>query len=554
MSHGISDYIDRAERYLNSVTSGARPLSAITRSAIVRSIADHENPPDGYLFDPDKATAICRFVEKLPHVKGRWNSDTLILEDWQCWVLTELFGWVDTEGFRRYKTAYIEMPRKNGKSFLSSGIALWMLGPDGEPGSEVYAAARTKEQARIVFDTAKAMCLQDRMRGFLRAYSVEPLAQALSSIKTMSTFRAVSKEHDGNLDGLNVHTAIIDELHAHQKRDVVDVMQTATGARRQPLIFEITTAGTNLAGICYEHRGYTLQVISGRMTDPEWFGVIYTPDDGDQWDDPTTWQKANPNYGVSLSAADLEKKARQGRASIAAKIGFETRHLCRWHNAGAAAWDIGRWRRLGANMDMEEYKGRTAYVGLDLSIRQDFTSRVVLVEDGEHWLVFPRHFLPEVTMEQTRLYQQWQNHITVTPGEACDYATVEDDLKQICELLDVREITYDPWNATQMAQNLTAEALPMIEIRATTSQYSPAMKLVQRWIMNENIRHTGCPVLTWMMSNVVCKEDVNENIFPRKESPDQKIDGAIALIMAANRAQYALDPSSVYDSRGLLFF
>jgi phage terminase large subunit-like protein len=552
MTQAGIDYTQRARRYLESVTSGARPLSKTTRDSIERSLADHAEPPAGYRFDPAKAAKICEFAERMPHVIGQWDSPTLQLQDWQCWILTELFGWIGENGFRRFKTAYIEVPRKNGKSFLSSTIALFMLTQDKEPGAQVYACARTHEQARIVFDTAKAMASNPRLAGLLRTYRLEVLAHSISSVSSMATFRPLSKEHNGNLDGLNVHGAIIDELHAHEKRDVVDVMQTATGARRQPLIFEITTAGTNLGGICYEHRGYTLQVVSGRMTDPEWFGVVYCPDDGDQWDDPATWQKANPNYGVSLSAADLERKARLGRASIAAKIGFETRHLCRWHNAGAAAWDIGRWRKLGANMDMEEYKGRAAYVGLDLSIRQDFTSRVVLVEDGERWLVFPRHFLPELTMEQTKLYQQWQNHITVTPGEACDYATVEDDLKQVCELLDVREITYDPWNAAQMAQNLEAEGLPMVEIRATTANYSPAMKLVQRWIMGDNIRHTGCPVLTWMMSNVVCKEDVNENIHPRKESPEQKIDGAIALISAANRAQYALDPSSVYESRGLL--
>ena len=552
MIRGTFDHLDRARRYVESVTSGARSLSTVTRAAIDRTVSDHETPPEGYVFDEDKAVAICRFAERLPHVKGRWDSETLILEDWQCWLLTELFGWVDDEGFRRYKTAYIEVPRKNGKSYISSAISLWMLGPDGEPGSEVYAAARTKEQARIVFDTAKSMCMQWRMRGYLRRYGVEPLATSLASLKTMSAMRPVSKEHEGNLDGLNVHAAIIDELHAHQKRDVVDVMQTATGARRQPLIFEITTAGSNLAGICYEHRNYTIQVTSGRMADPEWFGVVYTADDGDVWDDPATWRKANPNYGVSVSAGDLEKKARQGRASIAAKVGFETRHLCRWHNAGAAAWDIGRWRKLGVHLDIEDYRGAVAYVGLDLSIRQDFTSRVVLLEHKGQWLVFPRHFLPEATMEQSKTYRQWVEHITVTGGEACDYDVVEDDLRELAELFDVREITYDPWNAAQMAQTLQGEGLPMVEIRATTANYSPAMKLVQRWILGDNLRHTGCPVLTWMMSNVVCKEDVNENIFPRKESPDQKIDGAIALIMAANRAQYALDPSSVYESRGLL--
>jgi phage terminase large subunit-like protein len=554
---GELDPIERHQRYIQAVIGKSREVAKVTRQLVQRAKRDHKRPPGGYRFDPDRGRRVCRFIEQLPHIKGRWESPLIRLEDWQCFVLAELFGWVDVEGFRRFKTAYVEIPRKNAKSTIAAGVALYLLTFDDEPGAEVYTAARTKEQARIVFDIARAMAATRHCRSLLRKNQFEVLRHAIASTAGLSTLRPLSREQDGNLDGLNVHGAIIDELHAHTQRDVVEVMQTATGARRHPLIWEITTAGKDLSSVCYEHNTYTRNLLARKIEDPEWFGAIWTIDDADldQWDQPRVWSKANPNLAVSVSAGDLERKARQARASPAAKVGFQTRHLNVWHNAGAAAWDIHEWRRLGKKRDITKLYGAEAYLGLDLSITDDFTSRALLVHKEGRWHIFDKHWLPEskVRSAEHLEYYAWAEagHLTMTAGNVTDFEAVREDLRWCRANFGLIEAGYDPWNAADLAQQLMADDVPMVEVSANTKQYSPAMKVLQRWILEGAVTHQNNPVLNWHMANVICHEDVNSNIFPRRESKNSKIDGAVAIITAIARARFMFDRESVYENRGI---
>ena len=295
-------YVERARAYADAVLSGAIPACRYVRQACERQIGDLASPPAGYRFDETEASRICQFVELTPHIKGPLakREETITLADWQVFILTTVFGWVDDEDNRRFRRVYIEVPRGNGKSSLSSPIGLHMLALDGEAGSEVYSAATTRDQARIVFRDAQAMAR--KMPKFCKRFGVEVTAQAIVQLRTSSSFKALSA--DGHtLDGLNIHLAIVDELHAHKTRDVYDVLETGLGKRPQSLLWMITTAGSNKHGICYEVRDYVLKVLAGTVDDTSaesTFGIVYTVDEGDDPFSEDTLRKANPNWGVSV--------------------------------------------------------------------------------------------------------------------------------------------------------------------------------------------------------------------------------------------------------------
>jgi len=530
-------HVDKANAYIAAVLSGEIPACKWVRLACERQRDDLANPPGGYRFDNDRAGRVCRFVEMLPHIKGEWAGQPLKLEPWQCFVLTTAFGWVGEDGRRRFKTTYIEVPRKNGKSALSSGVALYMLSADGEGGAEVYSAATTRDQARIVWDDAKRMV--ERSEG-LRRIGVGASAHAIHKLNDASTFKALSRDQGGNLDGLNVHCAIVDELHAHKTRDVWDVLETATGARRQPMLWAITTAGFNRAGVCFEVRTYLQKILSGAHTDPEFFGAIWSIDDTDRWDDPTVWQKANPNWGVSVKPDDIARKARKAMEMAAATNNFLTKHLNVWVNADTAWMDMRKWQGCEDDMQtLDEFEGCHCWIGIDLASKIDIAEVSIVFERAGNLHVFNRHYLNEDATEDGRnsQYQGWASdgRLIVTPGNVTDYAYIEDDLCELARRFSVRAIGYDPWQAVYLANRLTERGLPMVEVRQTVQNLSEPMKYLQAMVYSGKLRHDGDPVLSWMVSNVVAHLDAKENIYPRKQSPENKIDGVVALIMALGR-------------------
>lgn len=541
----VRDYARIANEYVADVLEGRRLACHWVRQACERQRRDLERAAAGefpYTFDPERAAAVCAFVEALPHVKGRY-AGTITLEPWQVFILTTVFGWVDADGFRRFRTAYIEVPRKNGKSSLTSGVLLYLLSADGEPGAEVYSAATTRDQAKIVWQDAKRMV--EKSPGLRSALGVQTSAHAIFQADTGSTFKALSRDQQGNLDGLNVHAAGVDELHGHKDRGVWDVLETATGARRQSLIWAITTAGSNRAGICYEQRSYVTRILDGVHQDETYFGIVYTLDAEDDPFDERSWEKANPNYGVSVSPEDLRRKALKAQQMAAATNNFLTKHLDIWVNADTAWMNMQAWDACAdESLDPDDFVGTPCVESADLATKTDMVARVRLhwrdVDGVRHYYAFGRYYLPEDAVEDGRnsQYSGWarEGRLTVTDGATTDFEVIEDDIRLDAEKWKPKDLSFDPWQATQMMQRLAAEGLPVSEYRPVLKNMSEPMKELEALVLAGRFHHDGCPILTWMISNVVAHSNSNDDIMPRKEFPENKIDGAVALIAALGRA------------------
>lgn len=537
----MNEFVAAAERYREQVLSGAQPACDWVKRACERQAADLKRTDWQWVFDADRAARPCAFISGLPHLKGKWaRAGKLIeLEPWQCSILTTVFGWVHREsGARRFRRVYIEVPRKNGKSAMSSGLLLHMLAADGEAGAEVYSAATTKDQARITFDDAKRMA--ERTPAMCRALGVRVFEHHLAVPDVASVLKPLSAE-GSTLDGLNIHAAVVDELHAHRTRSVYDVLDSGTGSRDQPLIWMITTAGSDRAGVCYEQRTHVTKILKGAADDETFFGIIYTVDDGDSWDDPATWAKANPNFGVSVLAEDLEAAARKAASMPSALGGFLTKRLNVWVNADSAWMDMRAWDAC-ADPELREadWVHAECFGGLDLASKVDIAAYVRLYRRGNEYAVFGSYYLPERAVEsgQNSQYDGWRRRglLTVTDGEVTDYDRIEDDIVSSCEAGNVAAVGFDPAQATQLVGHLLAKQLPMVEIRPTVLNFSEPMKELEAMVLQKRIRHNGDPVLTWMVSNVVCHRDAKDNIYPRKERQENKIDGVVALITALNRA------------------
>ena len=543
------DYASEATAYASGVVSGDIPAAQITAASCQRHL-DDLGRDWRYRFDPERAYHACKFVELLPHVKGDLASrrELIRLEPWQVFIVSSIFGWVDRDTqLRRYRTAYIEVARKNAKSTLASGIALYMLAADGEAGAEVYSCATTRDQARIVWADARQMC--DRTRGLRRRYGIDVRAHAIHVPAEHSIFRPLSRDTGGNLDGLNTHCAIVDELHAHKTRELFDVIDTSTGARSQPLILVITTAGFDQSGICYEKRLYTGSVVKQEVEDPTWFGLIYTVDDEllDQDEvlltDQNIWQMANPNLGVSVSRDDLERKARQALATPAARANYLTKHLNVWTRSASGWLDMVAWDQCAdPELSIDDYTGMPCWVAADLANKRDIASVAIVFRrrDGDGLVAYARHYVNAAAAADTKnsQYSGWAKtgRIIVTPGDVTDYTVIEHDLREIAETYDVQTLALDPWQAEQMRQRLHAAGVNAVELKQSKSYISPAAKALDELILTRKLRHEGCPVLRWMAGNVIVKPDPLENIYPLKARPENKIDGVVALIMAVGLA------------------
>lgn len=541
---------------MDAVRSGEVPACKYVKQAVERQRKNLRAwaTSGPYVFDEEEAGEWCEFAEELPHIKGPLAGQNIRLEGWQCFILTTVFGWRKrSTGTRRFRRVYIEVPRGNAKSTLSSGVGLKAAFADGEGGAEVYSAATTRDQARIVFKDAQAMAR--RRPELCRELGVEVLAHDIVQTSTASKFTALASDSN-SLDGLNIHFAAVDELHAHKTREVYDVLETGTGKRPQSMLWSITTAGSDRAGICYELRTYTTKVLSGVIEDESHFGIIFTIDDGDDWTDESSWRKANPNWGVSVQPDVVAQLAAKAMQMPAAQANFKTKHLDVWVNADQAWMDMRAWDRCAdESLTLEQFAGETCYVGLDLASKTDIAARVAIfpkqVDGQTHYYLFGRYFLPEQAVEDGRnsQYRGWvvQNLVTVTPGDVLDFQAVEDDVMALSSSHQVAEVAYDPWQATQLAQRLQANGATTVEFRNTVGNFSAPMKELDALARSGRLHHNGDPVLTWMVSNVVCHTDAKENIYPRKERPENKIDGVIAVITALGRAMVAQSTSSFWE-------
>lgn len=553
------DYVAIAGMYGERVERGEIPACEWVRKAVKRQIEDQKRfsgKSSRFYFDPDEATKVCKFIELLPHTKGQLAGQKIRLEPWQIWILTTVFGWRRTaDGGRRFRRVYIEVPRGNGKSSLSSGVALYCLLADKEPGAEVYSFATTRDQAGIVFNDAKRMVQQTAS---LRShFGVEVLSHALYVPKTNSTFQA--KSADGStLDGLNTHLAVVDELHAHRTRAVYDVVETSLGKRVNSLMWVITTAGFDTSGICYEVRTMVRNVLNRSVVDESQFGIIYGLDEGDDWKSLAALEKANPNWGVSVMPEVVTSLQKKAIAIPSAAGNFMTKHLDVWCSAASGWMNMPAWNKCAREeLRREDFEGEPCYIGLDLGSKSDMTAKVLMFpredRDGRTYFVtFADFYLPSRAIETSpnSQYRGWveQGLIRVTDGAMTDFNVVEEDIREDLSRYSVQSIAYDPWQATQLISSLEDSGAPLVECRMTVQQISEPMKTLEALVLDGRIQHDGNPCLTWMMGNVVAKVDAKDNIFPRKERYEQKIDGPVAMIIALSAAGAEQDDFSDFDS------
>jgi phage terminase large subunit-like protein len=557
----MNRYVEAATSYARAVAEGQILACKWVKLACVRQLQDLERATSGewpWIFDAEKAARPCEFIELLPHIKGKWARERRLieLEPWQCFIITTVFGWVHREtSLRRFKEGYTEVPRKNAKSTLSSGLALYMLSADGEHGAEVYSAATTRDQARIVFDDAKAMA--ERTTGLREHLGVAIMQHSITVAHRASKFTPLAAE-GSTLDGLNVHFAVIDELHAHKTRAVYDVIDTARGAREQSLLWNITTAGTDRSGICYERRTHVTKVLDGVIDDPTMFGIIYTLDEGDDPHDPASWAKANPNWDRSVLMDDMAAASRKAEAMPSALNNFLTKRLNVWVSGESIWMDMRAWDRcaMPTLRDLTDFHGAKAWIGLDLAQKKDFAALCLVFERDGLWHVCTRLYLNELAIQESgnAHLSGWarQGYVQVTDGDITDFDVVAEDLRTLCRNFDVQEIAFDPALSMYFAGKLIEEGLPLVEITQRALFFTPPLIQVENLVLEKKLRHDGNPVMAWMVSNLVVKvSKFNELRHPTKERPENKIDGPIAMLMALGRAM--TEQSEVVISSGYEF-
>ena len=557
------DYCGIARQYAADILGGKIPACKWVKLAVDRQLADlkkYVGDRSLYVFDENEANRVCKFIELLTHTKGELAGTRIHLEPWQVFILTTVFGWLRrADGGRRYRRAYVEVSRGNGKSTLCSGIGLYCLLADREGGAEVYSFATTRDQAKIVFGDAKVMA--ERNAPLRNKFGLQVLANALYVPTSNSTFQAKSAE-GSTLDGLNTHLAIIDELHAHKTRAVYDVVETSTGKRKNSLMFVITTAGFDPSGICYEVRTMVTKVLEKSVVDETQFGIIYGLDEGDDWTTVEALEKANPNWGISVRPEIITSLMKKAIALPSAVNNFKTKHLNIWCSASSAWMDMQAWEAGEINVDRSDFEGQPCYIGLDVGAKNDVTAKVLLFPVGKSFVVFADFYLPEAAVEKSTnsQYRGWveEGWITQSGGAMTDLARIEEDIRDDLSRFDVKGIAYDPWNALQLATNLGNDGAPMVEYRNTVQNFSDPMKSLEALVQDKRVNHDGNPVLRWMMGNVVAKLDAKDNIFPRKERYENKIDGVVALIMAlgiATSGEGEVNPfADIAESKAPCFF
>ena len=543
-----------AKKYIADVLAGKATACKWVRLFCERHEKDLKmGTKRGLYFDEDEAERVLRFFDFLRHSKGEWGGQAFILSPWEQAYLWVLFGWRKKDGSRRFRISYLEVARKNGKSTLAAGVALYLLDGDKEPGAEVYSAATKRDQAKIVHGEA---CRMVRASTMLKQF-ITVRTDNMFVLDTNSKFEPLSSDYN-SLDGLNIHGAIVDEVHAHKTRDLWDILETATGARRQPLMFAITTAGVSRQGICRELHDYLEKVLDGSLEDDSFCGIIFTLDEEDDYTDERVWVKANPNLGVSVKLDDLRDKIRKAREAPAALNAFLRLHMNVWTQAETRWIDPDAWAACGEQTPLEDLRKEPCYAGLDLSSTTDISAFVLKFPrtgDALGWFWIPEDEMEKRERRDRVPFSAWVRHgyVEATPGNVIDYEYIRQRIKQVAaEFRGLREIGYDPWNATQLAIQLEEDGFQVVPVRQGFQTLSPAAKELEREIMSGELKHGGNPVLRWMAANVVLAIDPAENIKPDKAKSAERIDGIVALCMAISRQIQGEDDTSIYETRGLL--
>ena len=573
--------VELAKQYIRDVQNGTIVTCQEVKWAVQRHVNDLESADErGFYFDEAAGEKAIRFFSFLRHSKGKWAGKPVELEPWQCFIVYCIFGWKRAEdNYRRFQTAYIEVARKNGKTTFAAGIALLLLLADGEAGAEVYTGATTRDQAKICFQEANNMVKKSPSLG----RKATALTHNISVMSTASKMEPVSSDYN-TLDGLNPHCVILDEVHAYKTSGLYDIFTSAVGARDQPLLFLITTAGFNKEYWCFQFRKSVREILSGSVQDDTMFGIIYTLDESDNWQDPAVWGKSNPNLGISVSLRYLQNKVHQATVRSTEQYNVQTKNLNMWVDAPKVwimsdVWDKGNTPVVEALL-----RGKRCYAGLDLATKEDFNAFVLVFPDENGGFdVVCRFWIPAETVKKRRdegltQIDQWiaDDWIRVTEGNVVDYNVILEDILADFSQFDIHSMAKDAWNSAWTYQELNSKLDPIYH----EGKYYPRVADYAQTIRNmtsptvyvedladqNKIRHGGNPVLAWMMRNVVLEflgKEVEDTISgkpqqarkPSKLKSQKKIDGAVSLVMALGEYltwNWNKQTENIYDERGLI--
>ena len=517
-------------------------------------------------YDERRADFAVNFISMLKHTTGEWYGKPFHLMPWQEQIIRDIFGIVDADGYRQFRTAYVEVGKKNGKSELAAAVALYLLFADGEAGAEVYSCAADINQASIVFNTAKAMV--EQCGDLNRLSKLIPSTKRILFKHTNSFYRVLSSETKSK-QGFNVSGLIFDELFAQQTRELFDTMTKYTGdARRQPLYFLITTAGRDKTSICYEIHCKAKAVMDGSKIDPSFYPAVFGIEEGDDWEDERVWRRVNPSIGVTIPFETVQAAYEQAKQNPAEEMHFRQFRLNEWCNADIRWMPMDKWDACGEAFDEEDYEGRDCYCGLDLSSTGDLTSLVLVFPPGSgeiKYTVLPYYWLPEDVIDlRTRRdhvpYQVWKKMgvFNTTEGNVVDYDYIVAFIAKLSERFRIREIAYDRYGAEKIRRDLeelgAEHGFVVFPFGQGFLSMSPPSKDFYQFVMEGRIRHGRHPVLDWNMANVIVDQDAAGNIKPNKKKSTEKIDGVVAMIMGLARATIGGGiTDSVYAERGLLF-
>jgi len=505
----------------------------------------------------EAAERAVKFIESLKHTKGEWAGKPFILEPWQRdKIIVPLLGTLNPDGSRQYRTCYIEVPRKNGKSELGAAIALYLLFADGEIGAEIYSAAGDKGQASLVFNVAAQMVRYSP--ALIKRSKIIDSQKRIVNYPTGSFYSAISAEAYSKY-GYNAHGIIFDELHTQPNRDLWDVLTTSTGTRRQPLTLAITTAGYDRNSICWEQHDYALKVLNRVIEDPTFLPVIYAaPEDAD-WQDKKVWYGCNPALGVFRSLDEMETLAKKALETPALEMTFRRLYLDEWTQSAERWMPLEAWDACGGKS--KDLKGKACYAGLDLSATTDLTALALVFPDGDSYDALMHFWIPRDTMlekaKHDRVpYPVWvkKGLVTATEGNVIDYKSIQHKLEEYADLYDIREVAFDRWGATKLSQDLMDAGFVMVPFGQGFRSMSPPTKELMNLVLGKKIRHGGNKVLRWNVDNLVVNQDPAGNLKPDKQKSTQKVDGIVALIMAIDRATRhgGEGGKSVYEERGLV--
>lgn len=560
----VSSHEDDVQSYVTDVMCKSIPACTWTREAVSRYAHDmlyaQEAEDPLFYFDTHSAIRAIEFIQLLKHSKGKWAGSRISLEPWQKFIVWNIFGWKwSSTGYRRFTRAYIEVARKNAKTTLASAIGDYMMIADGEAGAEIYSVATKRDQAKISWEIARSMVQSNS--------SLKSRSKLLHNriVVGDSVFVPLSYD-DKSEDGHSPHMAIIDEYHQHSGDGMVVAMETGMGARTQPLLFIITTAGFDKNSACYIEHERAQHILEESSVDESYFAIIYTLDEGDDWKDPRVWKKANPNLDVSVFSDYVSRMVVQATDSPTKTNAVLTKNFNIWTQAYSRWINYEKWSSGNLDtFDEGELLGRECYGGLDLSTTVDMSAFVLSFPPQDvnekhkklYWFFMPEGNIMDRAHESKVPLVLWSDmgYITLTPGDVIDYDFIESVIMTAAEHYNIREIAFDPYNSTEIVSHVQDEGINMVQFRQGYLSMNPACKEYERLLMKGQFATGDNPVMNWMIANVEVDTDPAGNIKPRKPRRDsgKKIDGVVADIMATSRALAHIEDKSisVYENRGV---